>query len=447
MKNIIKSLNLFLITLLIYSCSSNDVNETPIIPIPEQATVDSFSENYGYSGENIVINGTNFTNDINKVKIFFDDITAEINSVTDEKINIKLPNTEKSVPILKIEIENRIITNNVINDYDGNIGILANSKNEWHTIDSNIGDGRIWKMQAVGKDKLYFSLNDNGGGGSVYRTIDGGINWKSWCSVGFDGSFYATNNDEGWSQTTFGVNKVPIGGSYSHNSDVHPSTSTIGLYVNDDLTKGFLISYHKIVYQTTDGLNFNEVYNNDPRNNNPNAGNFSQVRFFSELDENHIWAAGYTEVDQNLGYTPINKFYAPLILFLDNGNWTERSISGLSTSSKAKQIQFINKDKGYLYVRNNGSNSSLFSQIFKSIDGGNSWELLYDSGSLDIRAFTFKNETFGWFCSGNKIYKTIDGGINWTVDYTHNSDIINISYSDGIVWAITKDKILKYFTE
>ncbi|WP_019037304.1 hypothetical protein [Psychroflexus tropicus] len=57
------------------------------------------------------------------------------------------------------------------------------------------------------------------------------------------------------------------------------------------------------------------------------------------------------------------------------------------------------------------------------------------------------DETTGWYCSGNTIYKTTDGGISWSVDYTSDSDISNISYGEGVVWAITKDEVLKYFTK
>ncbi len=444
---IIKQIIMLALTLIITSCSSDDSNDNADEgqTILEQATVDSYSKDYGYSGEDIIISGTNFTTNLNEIKVFFDEIEAQVNSVNNTEINIKLPIVSKTIPVFKVEIDNRIIINNVENNYEGNIGVLASSLNNWHIMDHNgiINSSKplegkdIYKSQSIGKNKFYFSTRDCCGAG-VYRTIDGGITWSEWGRSGFDGSFYATNNDEGWTQTSFGVNKVPIGGSNSLNSDVHNSTSTIGLYVNDNLTNGFLISYQKAVYKTTDGVAFEEVYNNNPTSNEDPNGVSSQVRVFSELDENHIWAGGY---DQN------NAFNEPLILFLDNGTWTERSISGLDYSASVKKIQFIDENKGYIYVKNNRNDTPAINYIYKSIDGGNSWDRIYDSNDLPITSFSFKNETLGWFCSGNKIYKTTDGGINWTIDYTHNSDIKNISYNDGVVWAVTGDKILKYFTE
>ncbi len=409
---------------------------------PEPATIDSYSKNYGYAGENITISGTNFTTEIKDVKVFFDDVPAKVTSINNKKIEVKLPIVHNAIPVLNVEIKNRKIFYNAKNEYSGNIGVLENSPNKWHSIRFNSGGKKVWKMQVISKEKTYFSLNNNGGGGFVYRTLDGGITWKLWCPVDFYGSFYATNNDEGWSQITFDINKIPAGGSHSVNSNVHSGTRiTTGLYVNDNLTKGILVSYDKVVYKTTDGKNFREVYNNC-------QGNASVIRVFSELDENNFWAGGYTEVNQELDCTSINKFYAPLILFLDkNGIWTERIIPDLTTSSQVKQIQFINEDVGFVYIRNKGNASSVLkNQIFKSTDGGYSWSLLFDFNNF-ITSFSFKDESLGWFCSENKIYKTTDGGVNWIIDYKNDSIIKNISYNDGIVWAITHDKILKYFVE
>ncbi len=443
---IIKQIIILILVLIISSCSSDEENstteerQTPL----EQATINSYSKNYGYSGENIVINGTNFTTNINEVKVLFDDIEAEINSINNTEINIKLPVVSNSIPVFKVEIDNRIISNNVKNNYDRNIGVLASSLNNWHIIEHNgIANssnplGVVYKSQTLSKNEFYFSTNDCCGAG-VYRTIDGGLTWSNWGRSDFNGSFYVTPNDEGWTQTTFGVNKVPIGGSISINFDVHNSTSTIGLYIDDDLTNGFLISYQKVVYKTTDGVNFDEVYNNNPTSSEDPNGVSSQVRVFSELDKNHIWAGGYTTVNQNLN--------VPLVLFLDNGTWTEVSIPNLEYSARVMQIQFIDENKGYLYVKNSRNDTPVLNYIYKSIDGGNSWNRIYNSNDLTITSFAFKNENLGWFCSENKIYKTIDAGINWTIDYTHNSDIKNISYNDDTVWAITENEILKYYTK
>ncbi|WP_019037305.1 hypothetical protein [Psychroflexus tropicus] len=104
--------------------------------------------------------------------------------------------------------------------------------------------------------------------------------------------------------------------------------------MSDDLNNGFLISQWKYVYQTTDGITFNEVYNNNLPRSEDNYGTYSAVDAFSEFDENHIWAGGYIDIDPNLGHTITNYSFAPLILFVDNGNWVEVTIEGIETSFK-----------------------------------------------------------------------------------------------------------------
>jgi len=439
MNNIIKTLSIFLFSILIISCSSNndDGSDDQYVP-PQNITINSFSKNYGYSGENISIYGTNFSTDINDVKVSFDGIVAEINSVNGQEISIKLPFTNNSLPNLKIEVENSIVTNVVDNDYSGNIGILNNTPNQWILMDVPASNGFAYKSQATSSEKFYYSRNDCCGSG-VYRTKDGGITWVNWGPSGFYGSFYATNNDEGYTQTSFGVNKVPVGGSNSLNFDVHPSTTTYGLYVSDDLVNGILMSRQKTVFRTSDGVTFNEVYNSETTD-----ANSSNVTEFSELDKDHFWGGGRIEIDQNLPYTPVNKFYAPLILFLNNGIWTETTIPNLESSSTVKKIQFINTEIGYVYVATQ-NNAFILNKLFKSSDGGNSWNEIYDLNELTITSFNFKDETTGWYTSGNKIYKTINGGSTWALDYTHDAEVDGISYNDGVVWAVSEGKILKYF--
>jgi len=454
MKNILKTLSIVLLVFICVSCASDDTQdlnvENPSIT-PEAATIDSYSKNFGYSGDTVVISGTNFTTNVNEVEVSFDNVRAEINSVNEQEISLILPETESTIPELKVSIENRIITNTVENDYNGNIGVLASALNQWHTIDHtgiinyNEPINYVHKSQSVGKDKFYFSHDDSFGGSGVYRTKDGGITWSNWGRCGFDGSFYATANDEGWTKA-IGVSKVPVGGSILINEDIHPNNTLIGLYVSDDLSKGFLISHWKFVYQTTNGTTFNQVYNNNPRDSEEPYGTDSFLSVFSEFDDTHIWAGGYIDINPNLGYTPINDFFAPLILFTDNGNWVEVTIQGIETSSQVKQLQFITEHTGYVSI-NRKSSAELINRIYKSTDGGYNWELMFDAGDEEITSFVFMDEMTGWYCSGNTIYKTTDGGISWSVDYTADSDVSNMSYGDGVVWAITKDEVLKYFTE
>jgi|GEM_PF-997408 len=452
MKTYFTSIILALITVLFTSCSyeSNDTEKTSTV-LALESTIDSFSKNYGYIGDVVVINGKNFSKNLSDVEVFFDNIPAKVKSVSNTKIEIVLPKTKKPISPLQLNIKNRNITNNVNNNYSNSIGIIDDTPNEWHSMNINYPNKEnVYVSKSIGKEKFYFSTDDCCGTG-IYRTLDGGLTWNIWGRSGFYGDFYVTNNDEGWTQPSFGVNKVPLGGSESINMDVHESTLTNGLYIDDDLKNGFLVHRQKIVYQTTDGKKFTEVYNNNPISKNDPNGLSSAVRFFSPLDKDHFWAAGYTDISNEKfpRLTGTRNFVASLILFLDNGNWKEVSIKNLESSTDIKQIQFINKKVGYINIANsnlkNPYNDPITNKIFKSTDGGNSWSLIYDNKESLITSFSFKDETLGWYSSGNKVYKTLDGGSTWSIDYTHNSDIKKISYDNELVWALSNNKIFKYF--
>jgi hypothetical protein len=425
MKIITKITTLLLIITLISSCSSDNGDATP-----QEATIDSYSKNYGYVGEHITIHGTNFTPDIDKVNVFFDEITAEINSVNNQEINITLPNSTNTIPVLKVEIENRIITNNVINAYNNFIGILQNSLNQWHSIEKGFDrtDEKIKRTQTFGNDRAYFSFNKNIAFEErpIYRTIDGGLTWDAWTRT-YSGAFYATINDEGWNDHG-SLNRVPVGGGFNFildRTNFYPET-IIATYVNENMQEGTIITSDNIVFKTTDGINFNEVYNNS------NPG--STLWDFFALDNNHIWAGGHS---LNSGS------WKPLLLFINNGIWQELELSLPGNNYRVGQIQFINPSIGFIEIISIPTTTA--AKIYKTLDGGNTWQIILDE--FEFEAFCFKNETTGWLVKGNEIYRTIDGGSTWSLDYTNTSTVKSISYDNGVVWAISRDKILKYFTE
>ncbi|MEM8585062.1 MAG: T9SS type A sorting domain-containing protein [Bacteroidota bacterium] len=83
--------------------------------------------------------------------------------------------------------------------------------------------------------------------------------------------------------------------------------------------------------------------------------------------------------------------------------------------SKLDDVHFINAEIGWTL--------NSLGEVFKTVDGGNSWENLGDLGEF-LRCIQFANEDVGYVGSlqGNfggppssaKIFKTIDGGDNWT---------------------------------
>lgn len=95
-------------------------------------------------------------------------------------------------------------------------------------------------------------------------------------------------------------------------------------------------------------------------------------------------------------------------------NW--HSVPGTSSSQRIDDIYFVNNSLGFF-----GSNNwSGVPGIFKTTDGGDTWNLIYPDTSSHIRSIEFINDTIGFYglLSGagstpGSLYRTTDGGYHW----------------------------------
>ncbi len=424
------------ISMILNSCSSDSGNDTEPTPEPpvvviKTAKITSYSKNSGETGETVSIYGENFSDKLSDIKITFDGVAATIVSASATEIKVKLPQTEKVVPKLELTIDNKVANNEITNDYSGNIGILPiRSLTEWVAQENSLkSDIEKVNIQMVTDKMLYV--------GGVSKTTDGGITWTQWARGGYNTEFYATVNDEGWSSSfePTRIAKIRKGGSLGQDTFANIDNSTeiyYCMYVDANMKNGTVITQKGKVFTTSNGVDFTKAY----QLGDDTANLFQSTK----IDNDHMWAIGYKKVKDKDGFNIDRAF----ILYKNNttDGWKEYPFVNEAAGYYAREICFVDNENGFLLI-NHYNQTLLDVKIFQTSNGGDSWNQVYNAEKFT--KFTFKDAKTGWAILDNKIYKTTNGGAAWTLDYTHDQKIGNISYKNNVVWAFSKNKIIKRY--
>lgn len=448
MKQVLKAVGLVL--LLLTSCSKDDSNPnngngngngngnvTP--PVEQKAIViTSYSKNYGYAGDSVDILGENFPKK-EQCKVTFGDTEATITSVSADgkKLTLVLPRSSTYLPELKFYFgEKTVVDNKVTNDYEQKIGIIDKAvgqwiKTQWEKISSE-HHSNFMKTQIVG-EYLYSTQIWGGAANLVIFSKDNGISWKRWEDTGpfnHESDFYVTPNNEGFNVYDFKIYKVPYGGT----GDPFPLIragkyffSKKGIKFNrvvcdDEMKNIIIVSIDGDVYKSTNGKDFysvREVEKSDRR---------MDYQFLAfKRDVNHIWIGGL-----------INKGMAtPKILFCNGNNeqWTEYVFQN-EPDGMAVAVDFPTNQIGYCLI------SGSVDKIYKSTDGGYSWQKLPFEIPIGVRSLAFQDENTGWQSSGKVIYKTTDGGNTWQKEFEAESNIKKLYYTQNVLYAFADDGLL-----
>ncbi|WP_052911205.1 sialidase family protein [Riemerella anatipestifer] len=424
---------LVLILIILVSCSRNDeiTNESQLLEEVKDVIITSYSKNYAYSGEEVIIYGENFPIK-EKCKILFDDVYSEILNVSKDsrQITIKVPNVARSIPTLKFIFENRNVVNNITNDYNKNIAVINKSIGNWTSTESAIfisDNDYIRGIQIKNNGKIYYNVSKR-----TYSSPDDGITWKVWYNSSFLSDFHATDNDEGFADSGFGLGKVPKGGSplslnIFFTTDSRTSEKFATVFVENDMRTGLLVTTNRNVYKTSDGENFVKVYNSGSTKIDIQRAPF-------KLDYQNIWTIGYDQAIETG------------LIFYCNGN-NENWHSYLFTAypkSMVNNIYFVNDRVGYCSLYTFDANPKV--KMFKSLDGGASWNLINDIPNAQRNiSMVFINESIGYVSSDNQIFLTKDGGNTWSLDFTADENIQKLGYSNNCVYALTNGKINRKF--
>lgn len=263
---------------------------------------------------------------------------------------------------------------------------LSTSKelNDVYFIDQSTG----W---AVGNDGLILKTDN---GGESWDVIDSGV-FADLYAVVF------TDQNHGWIASGGGVlitndggNTWDIPSSLTGNyKDIQFINQNIGLAVGNRIVK------------TTDGGNsWTTMISNGSRRLNAIA--------FS--DSENGWIVGESGIalhTEDQGGTWNDFGFEPLYDYSDGDNW-------------AWNIQFLDENNGF---------SVLGTQLLKTMDGGNTWNLLTTSSSETLGSLFFASSEIGWVGGkyDNLLYKTSNCGDSWILQHSNTTgNILDIFFLD-----------------
>src|SRR5690606_25882068 len=258
-------LKIAFLLLLAYSCSSDSERDIVEQPVIEQIKVFSFSQQYAYVNDEIQIIGENFINDKSKVEVYLDNISADVISISENNITIKIPEGTTMFPSLNIVNTNANIT------YDNpftKIAILDNTKNKWIKISNNFESVyTIRNFNAIGKEEIYFALQESSGLFKGKKSFNGGA-FISALTYSFyrEGAFFLDQKGGGYSLILgYLFYKSKDGESTLIHDFTQNSSWNLGFFV-DDVGKNFIVamSEGRIFKSIDSGKTFEKVHENDP---------------------------------------------------------------------------------------------------------------------------------------------------------------------------------------
>ena len=440
MKQVLKAVGLVL--LLLTSCSKDDSN-------PNNGNgngngngnlvITSYSKNYGYAGDSVDILGENFPKK-EQCKVTFGNTEATITSVSADgkKLTLVLPRSSTYLPELKFYFgEKTVVDNKVTNDYEQKIGIIDKVVGQWVKTQWDVAIADDWynvKTQIIG-DYIYSTqVWDKSSGNIVVFSKDNGITWEKWANTGvwsYISDFYITPSHEGLNVDFSGVYKVPIGGTKTPNPFINSGKEifynkniTFNRVICDDEMKNIIVvSIAGDVYKSTNGKDFYPVRE---VNTTRNLVDYQFLAF--KKDVNHIWIGGLDDKNRN---------YKPKILFCNGNNeqWTEYVFEN-EPDGRAVAVDFPTNQIGYCLI------SGSVNKIYKSTDGGYSWQKLPFEIPIGVRSLAFQDENTGWVSLDKVIYKTTDGGNTWQKEFEAESNIKKLYYTQNVLYAFADDGLL-----
>ncbi|WP_323789391.1 YCF48-related protein [Psychroserpens sp.] len=302
----------------------------------------------------------------------------------------------------------------------------------------SIDNGATWNQISTGFDQTIFNtisiLDDNNiiisSSYSIVKSVDGGLTWESFDVPGAVVKTFFTSPLVGHAACGGGTMLKTIDGGVSWyttmSTNTIPSNFFTVYFVNENV--GFATRQHYEMFKTVDAgetwIEINipsyEIASFQFIDDNIGFACGNDGVFIKTIDGGNTWSFSSFENSpvydysglNGLHFTDINHGYATgsrgrIIKTTDGGStWDGHSFS----YDAIAQLKFIENNIGHASIRG---------ILYKTIDGGISWVEKGAPENLYIYKYDMVNENIGYAIVGSnssytRVYKTIDGGVSWT---------------------------------
>lgn len=283
--------------------------------------------------------------------------------------------------------------------YGGSINQSVDGGRNWNRLYRGLSSG---VKQIAFFDPLNGLLIESFPYQSLKKTHDGGYNWNS-DSLVPQGPFYemeVSGNSAYLLNYTSQIVKTTDAGINWEVLDVPPSSDRYWDIDMTDENTAYICGKNGELIKTVNGgydwidLSFNEDYN---------------LTFMFWLDENTGWI-----IDA------LNKN----ILCTDDGgeSWDMSSLTEELYTYQPESIYFLNATTGFA--------STWEAVLFKTTDGGITWEPHHDFGGGNYSQVIFTTANEGWYRSSANVYHTFDAGNTWVNQQTFPQPLRDMFFLD-----------------
>lgn len=330
---------------------------------------------------------------------------------------------------------------------DGKILKTIDGGETWYLTAQENTNYDFTKLHFISPTIGFAALEDSG----LYKTLDGGESWNhifgsfDISSINFidenngfvsgeDGLIFKTNNGgSNWEEISFI--------SMTYYSDM------TGIFFTDE-NHGYVTGDRGRIAKTNNGGNSWDVYGFNYEDARQIEFINSQIgyvliddKIFKTSDGGNNWVdtelpitymdpSRFDFVNENVGYA--TNYKSDVYKTTDGGqNWNSiTGVGGINNSNEGTyDVKFINENVGFV----SGGGGS-YPKTFKTINGGQTWEILQNLRIYNIQFITPQlGYAQNYHSSASKLYKTTDGGDTWSILYQPNDEINSFHFVTGDV--------------